>query len=67
MEEMAYSLRGRLSESIEDIIPYSQSSLGQGLLLGLRGDLPPDMSRISAARRPRICWRSPVCMSVSWW
>ena len=38
-----YSLRGRLSESIEDTIPYPQSALGQALLLGLRGDLPPEM------------------------
>ncbi len=36
-----YSLQGRLSESIEDTIPYPQSSLGQALLLGLHGDLPP--------------------------
>ncbi|MEE8465070.1 MAG: ComEC/Rec2 family competence protein, partial [Dehalococcoidia bacterium] len=41
--EWPYMLRGRLSESIEDTIPYPQSALGQALLLGLRGDLPPDM------------------------
>jgi competence protein ComEC len=38
-----YSLRGRLSESIEDTIPYPQSALGQALLLGLSGDLPTEM------------------------
>jgi competence protein ComEC len=38
-----YSLRGQLSESIKDTIPYPQSALGQALLLGLRGDLPPEM------------------------
>ena len=38
-----YSLRGHLSKSIEDTIPYPQSALGQALLLGLRRDLPPDM------------------------
>ena len=38
-----YSLRGRLSESIEDTVPYPQSALGQALLLGLRGNLPPEM------------------------
>lgn len=41
--EWPYSLRGRLSESIEDTIPYPESALGQALLLGLRGDLPPEM------------------------
>lgn len=38
-----YSLRGHLSKSIEDTIPYPQFALGQALLLGLRGDLPPEM------------------------
>jgi len=38
-----YALRGRLSESIEDTIPYPQSALGQALLLGRRGNLPPEM------------------------
>ena len=38
-----YSLRGRLSESIEDTIPYPQSALGQALLLGLTGNLPPEL------------------------
>ena len=41
--EWPYSVRGRLSESIEDTIPYPQSALGQALLLGLRGGLPPEM------------------------
>ena len=38
-----YSLRGRLSDSIQETIPHPQSALGQALLLGLRGDLPPGM------------------------
>ena len=38
-----YAIRGRLSESIEDTIPYPQSALGQALLLGLKADLPPGM------------------------
>lgn len=38
-----YSLRGRLSESIEDTIPYPQSVLGRALLLGLRADLSPEV------------------------
>ncbi|MCH7738316.1 MAG: DNA internalization-related competence protein ComEC/Rec2 [Chloroflexi bacterium] len=41
--EWPYALRGRLSESIEATIPYPQSALGQALLLGLRGNLPPEM------------------------
>ena len=41
--EWPYAIRGRLSESIEDTIPYPQSALGQALLLGLKGDLPPQM------------------------
>ena len=38
-----YSVRGRLSESIEDALPHPQSALGQALLLGQRGELPPDL------------------------
>jgi competence protein ComEC len=38
-----YSLRGRLSESIEDTIPYPQSALGQAPLLGFTGNLPAEM------------------------
>ena len=41
--EWPYAIRGRLSESIEDTIPYPQSALGQALLLGLDGDLPPGL------------------------
>ncbi|MDA0262892.1 MAG: DNA internalization-related competence protein ComEC/Rec2 [Chloroflexi bacterium] len=38
-----YSLRGRLSESIEDVLPYPQSALGQAMLLGQRSRLPPEL------------------------
>ena len=38
-----YSVRGRLSESLEDALPHPQSSLGKALLLGQRGGLPPDL------------------------
>ena len=41
--EWPYRLRGRLSESIAETIPYPQSALGQALLLGRRGNLPPEM------------------------
>jgi len=41
--EWPYSLRSRLSESIQDTVPYPQSALGQALLLGLKSDLPPEM------------------------
>jgi len=43
--EWPYAVRGRLSESIQDTMPYPQSALGQALLLGLPGDLPPEMVR----------------------
>ena len=43
--ELPYSLRGQLSESIQDTIPYPQSALGQALLLGLKSDLPPEMEQ----------------------
>jgi len=41
--EWPYWLRGQLSESIEDTLPYPQSALGQALLLGKRGNLPPEI------------------------
>ena len=41
--EWPYALPGRLSESIEATIPYPQSALGQALLLGRGGGLPPEM------------------------
>ena len=41
--ELPYALRGRLSDSIEATMPYPQSALGKALLLGQRGDLPPEM------------------------
>lgn len=38
-----FDLRRRLSKSIEDGLPIPQSALAQALLLGLRGQLPPDV------------------------
>ncbi len=38
-----YSVRSRLSESLDDALPHPQSALGQALLLGQRGGLPPDL------------------------
>ena len=38
-----YAARGRLADSIERVMPYPESALGQALLLGKRESLPLDM------------------------
>ena len=38
-----YAARGRLAESIERVMPYPESALGQALLLGKRESLPRDL------------------------
>ena len=38
-----YSARGRMSDSIERALPHPESALGQALLLGKRGSMPPDL------------------------
>ena len=38
-----YSARGRLSDSIEQVMPYPESALGQALLLGKRESLPTEL------------------------
>ena len=38
-----YAARGRLANSIERVMPYPESSLGQALLLGKRESLPTEM------------------------
>jgi competence protein ComEC len=35
-----YSLRGRLSRSMTEILPEPQASLAQGIILGIRGNIP---------------------------
>jgi competence protein ComEC len=39
-----YSLRSSLSESLAEILPEPQSSLAQGIILGIRGNIPPEIS-----------------------
>lgn len=39
-----YSLRNNLSESLTEILPEPQSSLAQGIILGIRGNIPPEIS-----------------------
>ena len=38
-----YAARNRLSDSIERVMPYPESALGQALLLGKRETLPPEL------------------------
>ena len=38
-----YSARGRLADSIERVMPYPESALGQALLLGKRESLPTEL------------------------
>lgn len=39
-----YSLRGRLARSLAASLPEPQSALAQGILLGLRGDIPKEVN-----------------------
>jgi competence protein ComEC len=39
-----YSLRNNLSERLMEILPEPQSSLAQGIILGIRGNIPPEIS-----------------------
>jgi len=41
---LIYSLRNNLSESLTEILPEPQSSLAQGIILGIRGNIPPEIS-----------------------
>lgn len=38
--EWAYSLRNRLSQTLAEILPEPQASLAQGIILGMRGNIP---------------------------
>jgi len=48
-----YSLRNRLSQSLAEILPEPQASLAQGIILGIRGNIPApvkdDFSRTGTA------------------
>jgi len=39
--EWVYSLRDRLSYTLAEVLPEPQASLAQGILLGIRGNIPP--------------------------
>ncbi len=38
--EWVYSLRNRLSQTLTEVLPEPQASLAQGIILGIRGDIP---------------------------
>jgi competence protein ComEC len=40
-----YSLRDRLAETLAQVLPEPQASLAQGIILGLRGNIPGDLNQ----------------------
>jgi len=38
-----YSLRGRLAESLRAVLPEPQASLAEGIVLGIRGNIPQEL------------------------
>jgi competence protein ComEC len=40
-----YNLRGRLAQTLADVLPEPQASLAQGILLGMRGNIPADLNQ----------------------
>ena len=38
-----YSLRNRLSQTLAEVLPEPQASLAQGIILGIRGNIPPSV------------------------
>jgi len=38
-----YDLRGNMAETLAEVLPEPQASLAQGILLGLRGNIPDDL------------------------
>jgi competence protein ComEC len=43
--EWLYSFRGRLSDSLAQALPEPQGSLAQGILLGIRGNIPDSLEQ----------------------
>ena len=41
--EWVYSLRNRLSQTLAEVLPEPQASLAQGIILGKRGTIPPQL------------------------
>ncbi len=42
--EWVYSLRNRLSQTLAEILPEPQASLAQGIILGIRGNIPSSVN-----------------------
>ncbi len=42
--EWVYSLRNRLSQSLAEVLPEPQASLAQGIILGIRGNIPSSVN-----------------------
>lgn len=42
--EWIYSLRSDLSRTLAEVLPEPQASLAQGIILGIRGNIPPDVN-----------------------
>ncbi|MFA5309175.1 MAG: DNA internalization-related competence protein ComEC/Rec2 [Dehalococcoidales bacterium] len=40
-----YALRGRLADTLAEVLPEPQAALAQGILLGLRGNIPADLNQ----------------------
>lgn len=41
--EWVYSLRSRLSQTLAEVLPEPQASLAQGIILGIRGNIPQSL------------------------
>lgn len=41
--DRVYSLRGRLAQEMAEVLPEPQASLAQGIILGMRGNIPQEM------------------------
>ncbi len=39
-----FSLRGRLAQTLAEVLPEPQASLAQGIVLGIRGNIPEDLN-----------------------
>jgi competence protein ComEC len=42
--EWVYSLRNRLSQTLAEVLPEPQASLAQGIILGIRGNIPSSVN-----------------------
>ncbi|MBA7567581.1 ComE operon protein 3 [subsurface metagenome] len=47
--EWVYSLRNHLSQSLGRVLPEPQASLAQGIVLGIRGNIPPPLKEAFVA------------------